>query len=134
MKCHFCCLQPPARREGSCMCSVLQCAGKFGSLLLPVCTLSFSPCLSKQINLIMKGRARKRKREREKAGWRKTKLKRGEARIKTPNRDCHGRRKNVSLLKGSSFRKKKKTTSGCKISLLLLDYLTLSNLQGSHPN
>lgn len=57
-------------------------------------------------------------------------LRMGKARIKIPNRDCHGRSKNVSLLSGG----KQKTTSGCKRSFLLLDYLTQSNLQGSPPD
>lgn len=70
------------------------------------CANSHSPpCPHKQINLIMKGCVKKKGRERMKAKAKKDKIEEGEARIKIPNRDCHGRRKNVSQCKRLFFQK-----------------------------
>ena len=108
----FCCSQPPLGRVESLMFAALNEEACFHQYA----NSHSSPFLGKQINLITKGHAEKRR-----WGWRKS-WGGIEAKRKTPNR-----RKN-----GYFFQKQ--TTSGCIINHPLLDYLTLSSLQGSHPN
>ena len=108
----FCCSQPPQGRVESLMFAALNEEACFHQYA----NSHSSPFPGKQINLITKGHAKKRR-------WGRRKSWGGiEAKSKTPNR-----RKN-----GYFFQKQ--TTSGCIINHSLLDYLTLSSLQGSHPN
>lgn len=124
------CRPPPsAGREGSSVFEASLCTRK-GSLFHPDPGFHSFICQGKQ-NWSRKEAAKKRRRERRKVGAEKDKVE-GKARIKTLNRGCHGKRKNVSQCKGLFFQKK--TTAGCKMNLLLLDYLTLSSIQGSHPD